>query len=114
MSFIISGAVIAALKHPARPAAGGGEGNALKVVWDGWRYVSGTPMVRGLIIGIVGAFAAGGVVIGLARTFVADLGGGEPGTASCSGRSSSASAPACGWARGCCRGCRAGGCSASR
>ena len=49
------------------------------MVWDGWRYVSGTPMVRGLIIGIVGAFAAGGVVIGLARTFVADLGGGEPG-----------------------------------
>jgi dTMP kinase len=82
VSFIISGAVIAALKHiPPGPAAGGAdyEGNALKVVWDGWRYVSGTPMVRGLIIGIVGAFAAGGVVIGLARTFVADLGGGEPG-----------------------------------
>ena len=35
--------------------------------------------MRGLVIGIVGAFAAGGVVIGLARTFVADLGGGDPG-----------------------------------
>jgi dTMP kinase len=35
--------------------------------------------VRGLTVGIVGAFAAGGVVIGLARTFVADLGGGDPG-----------------------------------
>jgi dTMP kinase len=32
-----------------------------------------------LVIGIVGAFAAGGVVIGLARTFVSDLGGGDPG-----------------------------------
>ena len=31
------------------------------------------------MIGIVGAFAAGGVVVGLARTFVADLGGGDPG-----------------------------------
>jgi dTMP kinase len=36
-------------------------------------------VVRGLVVGIVGAFAAGGVVIGLARTFVADLGGGDPG-----------------------------------
>ena len=31
------------------------------------------------MIGIVGAFAAGGIVIGLARTYVADLGGGDPG-----------------------------------
>ena len=31
------------------------------------------------MIGIVGAFAAGGVVIGLARTFVSDLGGGDSG-----------------------------------
>ena len=46
---------------------------------DGWKYVATTPVVRGLVIGIVGAFAAGGVVIGLARTFVADLGGGDPG-----------------------------------
>jgi dTMP kinase len=30
------------------------------------------------VIGIVGAFAAGGVVIGLARVFVGDLGGGDP------------------------------------
>ena len=39
----------------------------------------GTPLVRGLVVGIVGAFAAGGIVIGLARTFVQDLGGGDPG-----------------------------------
>jgi dTMP kinase len=39
----------------------------------------GTPVIRGLVIGIVGAFAAGGVIIGLARTFVEDLGGGDPG-----------------------------------
>ena len=82
VSFIVSGIVIARLSHiPRGPAASGAdyEGNVLKVVIDGWRYVATTPVVRGLVIGIVGAFAAGGVVIGLARTFVADLGGGEPG-----------------------------------
>ena len=31
------------------------------------------------MIGIIGAFAAGGVVIGLARTYVVDLGGGDSG-----------------------------------
>lgn len=81
ISFIVSGIVIAQLKHiPPGPATGADyDGGALKVVVEGWRYVSGTPVVRGLIVGIVGAFAAGGVVIGLARTFVDDLGGGEPG-----------------------------------
>jgi len=81
ISFIVSGVVIARLKQiPRGPATGTEyEGNAFRVVLDGWKYVAGTPVVRGLVVGIVGAFAAGGVVIGLARTFVADLGGGEPG-----------------------------------
>ncbi|MGH3370673.1 MAG: dTMP kinase, partial [Nocardioidaceae bacterium] len=81
VSFIVSGVVIAMLKDiPRGPATGRDyEGSALRVVVEGWKYVSGTPVVRGLIVGIVGAFAAGGVVIGLARTFVSDLGGGEPG-----------------------------------
>ena len=81
ISFFISGVVISRLKHiPRGPATGTEyEGTVWKVVSEGWKYVSGTPVVRGLVVGIVGAFAAGGVVIGLARTFVADLGGGDPG-----------------------------------
>ena len=46
---------------------------------EGWRYVGKTPLVRGLVVGMLGAFAAGGAVIGLARTFVTDLGAGDPG-----------------------------------
>jgi len=46
---------------------------------DGWEYVTRTPVVRGLVVGISGAFAAGAVVIGLGRTYVEDLGGGDPG-----------------------------------
>ena len=51
----------------------------LRGVLDGWAYVARTRLVRGLVLGIVGAFAAGGVVIALARVFVADLGAGDPG-----------------------------------
>ncbi|MEU4622474.1 dTMP kinase [Actinoplanes sp. NPDC023801] len=44
---------------------------------DGWKYLGSTPLVRGLVLGIFGAFAAGGVVIGAARTFAYSLGAGE-------------------------------------
>jgi dTMP kinase len=80
LSFLVSGIVIARLKDiPRGPADVGAEAGVWSVVTDGWRYVGSTPVVRGLVIGIIGAFAAGGVVIGLARTFVSDLGGGDSG-----------------------------------
>lgn len=82
VSFFVSGLIIWTLKGIPRGAAASGgeyEGHAFRVVIDGWKYVAQTHMIRGLVIGIVGAFAAGGVVIGLARTYVTDLGGGEPG-----------------------------------
>lgn len=44
---------------------------------DGARFVVGTPLVRGLVTGIVGAFAAGGIVIGSATLYAASLGGGN-------------------------------------
>ncbi len=80
VTFMVSGLVIATLKHiPRGPADTDGDGTVWAVVVEGWRYVGTTPVVRGLVTGIIGAFAAGGVVIGLARTFVDDLGGGDPG-----------------------------------
>jgi len=60
----------AAAKHAA-------ETSILKSLHEGWKAVSGSKLIRGLIIGMVGAFVAAGAVIGLARTFVGDLGGGE-------------------------------------
>jgi len=48
-----------------------------KSLLEGWRFVSKSKIVRGLIVGMVGAFVAAGAVIGLARTFVGDLGGGD-------------------------------------
>jgi dTMP kinase len=80
LSFIVSGLVIASLTAiPRGPADVHGEGNLVAAVLQGWSYVMGTRLVRGLVLGMVGAFAAGGVVVGLARTFVADLGGGDAG-----------------------------------
>jgi dTMP kinase len=60
----------AAAKHAA-------ETGIFKSLHEGWKAVSGSKLIRGLIVGMVGAFVAAGAVIGLARTFVGDLGGGE-------------------------------------
>ena len=60
----------AAEKHSA-------DSGILKSLHEGWKAVSGSKIIRGLIVGMVGAFVAAGAVIGLARTFVGDLGGGE-------------------------------------
>ena len=49
----------------------------LKSLHDGWKAVSQTKIIRGLVVGMIGAFFAAGAVIGLARTFVGDLGGGD-------------------------------------
>ena len=46
---------------------------------EGWSFVTKTPVVRGLVVGISGAFAAGAVVIGLGRTYVEDLRAGDAG-----------------------------------
>ncbi len=80
LSFLLSGLVIARIADiPRGPADVHGEGGLVAAVLQGWSYVVGTRLVRGLVTGMVGAFAAGGVVVGLARTLVADLGGGDSG-----------------------------------
>ncbi|MEV4811136.1 dTMP kinase [Micromonospora avicenniae] len=44
---------------------------------EGWRFISQTRLVRGLVLGIFGAFAGGGIVIGTARFFANSLGAGD-------------------------------------
>jgi dTMP kinase len=51
-----------------------------KTIWEGWKFIGQTAVVRGIVIGMVGAFAAGGVVVGLGPTYVKDtLHGGSAG-----------------------------------
>jgi dTMP kinase len=49
----------------------------LSMLREGVLFVRGTPLVRGLVTGIVGAFAAGGAVIACAKLYSTSLGGGD-------------------------------------
>jgi dTMP kinase len=82
LTFFVSALVISRLAIPRRTRE---QRQAAKhvSVWrsivDGWMFVGTTPVVRGLVLGMLGAFAAAGFVIGLAPTYVRDLGAGQPG-----------------------------------
>ncbi|KWW98847.1 hypothetical protein LI90_476 [Carbonactinospora thermoautotrophica] len=81
LTFLFSGLTIWRLKE-IKAARGASpyapHSSVLRSLVEGWRFVGKTPAVRGLIFGMLGAFAAGGVVVGVARRFVEDLGGGDP------------------------------------
>ena len=51
--------------------------NIGKSLFEGFKFVSGSKVIKGLIFGMLGAFFAAGAVIGLARTFVGDLNAGD-------------------------------------
>ena len=55
---------------PKRQAAKISVPSTAKSIWDGWRFISKTPVVRGLVVGMVGAFVAAGVVIGLSVPYI--------------------------------------------
>ena len=46
-------------------------------IGEGWKFVASSPLIRGLVVGILGAFAAGGTAIALGRPFVGVLRGGD-------------------------------------
>jgi dTMP kinase len=79
LSFAFAAFTIWGLKEIPKGAAAkhAADTGILKSLYEGWKSVSGSKLIRGLIVGMVGAFVAAGAVIGLARTFVGDLGGGE-------------------------------------
>jgi dTMP kinase len=49
----------------------------LALIRDGAAFVVRTPLIRGLVTGIIGAFTAGGIVVGSATLYAAGLGGGN-------------------------------------
>ncbi|MEJ6606928.1 MAG: dTMP kinase [Candidatus Planktophila sp.] len=79
LSFLFAALTIWGLKEIPKGAAAkkAKDENIMKSLHDGWKSVSETKIVRGLVIGMIGAFSAAGAVIGLARTFVGGLGGGD-------------------------------------
>ncbi|WP_037345449.1 MFS transporter [Sciscionella sp. SE31] len=59
-----------------RERTGDGEG-FLRMLREGLRIAGATPLIRGLLLGMVGAFAAAGAVIGTARQYAQSLLSGE-------------------------------------
>ena len=79
LSFFFAAWTIRSLHEiPKGPASGKDVDESVgKSLIQGWKAVASSNIIRGLIVGMVGAFSAAGAVIGLARTFVGDLGGGD-------------------------------------
>jgi dTMP kinase len=81
-TFIVSALTVYALKElPKRQASAHiSAPSVAKAIWEGWKFLGQTPVVRGLVIGMVGAFAAGGVVVGLGPSYIKNtLDGGSAG-----------------------------------
>ncbi len=76
LSYLVSGLVIWRMAFPKSVNHIAAEQPLWRAVIEGWRFIGGTPLIRGLVIGMLGAFAAGGLVIGLGQQFAVDLGGG--------------------------------------
>jgi dTMP kinase len=79
ISFLFAAWTVFGIKEIPKGSAAKSENssNVGQSLIQGWKAVSESKIIRGLIIGMVGAFSAAGAVIGLARTFVGDLGGGD-------------------------------------
>ncbi|WP_202943361.1 dTMP kinase [Acidothermus cellulolyticus] len=86
VTFLVSAATIFSLReistHGGRRRTADGvvtHPSVFRSIVDGWRFMGQTPVVRGLAVGMLGAFGAAGVVIGVATIYVRDLGGGGAG-----------------------------------
>ncbi|MET8140031.1 dTMP kinase [Sphaerisporangium sp. NPDC005288] len=78
LAYLVSAFLIFTLRSiPKGHTAAVATPSVLRQIVDGWRFVGGNRMVRGLVIGMLGAFAAGGAVIGVAKVYVVALGGGD-------------------------------------
>jgi dTMP kinase len=66
-----------ARRKPTPKATGQAPAGMLAMFKDAGRFIRSTPLVRGLLIGMTGAFAAGGAVIGSAQTYALSLGAGQ-------------------------------------
>jgi len=70
-SYVVSALTVYFLTEiPKRHASKISVPSTAKSIWEGWRFIGRTPVVRGLVTGMVGAFVAAGVVVGLAYPYI--------------------------------------------
>ncbi|MEV6866380.1 dTMP kinase [Streptosporangium subroseum] len=79
LAYLVSAVIIFSLKDIPKNHrdAAAPTPSVLRQIVEGWRFVGGNRLIRGLIIGMLGAFAAGGAVVGVAKIYVDALGGGD-------------------------------------
>ncbi len=75
-TFFVSALVIAGL-YVARTKTHTESPSMIRTAIEGWKFVGKTPVVRGVTIGMLGAFGAAGAVVGLSSTYTRDLGAGN-------------------------------------
>ena len=81
-TFLFSALTVARLKEiPAGASISRGSDEAppgfLTSIREGYSFVRSTPLIRGLIVGMLGALAAGGAIIATGRLYAQVLGGGD-------------------------------------
>jgi dTMP kinase len=82
LTFLASALVVAfgipeISRHPPEDRRARPPSTVLRGFVEGWRFVVATPLLRGLVLGILGAFAGAGVVVGAAKFYAQSLGGGD-------------------------------------
>lgn len=83
-TFLVSALTIASLGEISAARTATGEPQRaesftalLRSIVDGWRFIGQTPLVRGLVVGMLGAFAAAGTVISLGKGYTTLHAGGN-------------------------------------
>jgi dTMP kinase len=82
ITFVISAITVYSLRNLPRRRNGEAISvpSVAKSIWQGWRFVGQNQVVRGLTIGMIGAFAGAGAVVGLGYAYIrTTLNGGSAG-----------------------------------
>jgi dTMP kinase len=82
ITFVISALTVYSLRELPRRRSGGSISvpSVAKSIWQGWRFVGRDRVVRGIAIGMIGAFAGAGAVVGLGYAYIrTTLDGGSAG-----------------------------------
>ena len=71
-SYFVSAITVYFLRQLGGRHASGGISvpSTVKAIWEGWRFIKNTPVVRGLVVGMLGAFSAAGVIVGLGYPYI--------------------------------------------
>jgi dTMP kinase len=79
LTFVVAAVLVWSVREISGHGANRGpsQDSMVRLLGEGVHYLRHSRLMRGIIVGIIGAFAAGGTVIGAGKTYVTSLGGGN-------------------------------------